>query len=97
MRHDRRGACAVFDPFFTTKATGSGLGSQPSTGSSKQSGGAIEVQTDKGGERASIVLPLVAATHEAGAVVAFAPRGTPKGSLLVVEDEPALRTLVSEA
>lgn len=87
----------IFDPYYTTKATGSGLGLSTVHGIVEQSGGLIELQTEPGcGARFEIVLPLMGAADD-DAVVAVASRARLTGSLLVVEDEPALRTLVSEA
>ena len=88
----------AFEPFFTTKGREStGLGLATVQGIVDQSGGSIDVETKRGlGTRLTIRLPLVrhapepnartepAARHEA-------PRG---GTVLLIEDTPAVRSVV---
>ena len=90
----------LFEPFFTTKEKGKGTGLGLSTvyGIVKQSGGSITVESapDRG-TTFRIYFPRVA--HEesgvAGAVEAIDPaRG--RETILLVEDEPAVRGLVRE-
>jgi CheY-like chemotaxis protein len=85
----------LFEPFFTTKepAHGNGLGLSQVYGAVRQSRGFIQVETAPGvGTTVRIYLPLEEALA-AGEVVDGA--GLPRGSesILVVEDEPAVRAL----
>jgi PAS domain S-box-containing protein len=88
----------AFEPFFTTKAQGKGTGLGLSTviGIVAQSGGSIDVHSEPGhGAAFRIYLPRVEAQPEAGQT---ARRGSdsPIGNetILVAEDEPAVRTFV---
>ncbi|HEX6643546.1 MAG TPA: ATP-binding protein [Gemmatimonadales bacterium] len=86
----------VFDPFFTTKppSEGSGLGLPMVYGLVRQQNGAIEIASELGiGTTVTIRLPGAArAARQSHATPAHGvlPGGTE--TLLVVEDEPALRT-----
>jgi two-component system cell cycle sensor histidine kinase/response regulator CckA len=91
----------IFEPFFTTKQAGKGTGLGLSTvyGIVRQSGGHITVESAvKEGTRFRIYLPPTAGT---GLEVEEEPTPTQTEILtgtetvLVVEDEPALRRLVS--
>ena len=88
----------VFEPFFTTKAggRGTGLGLSMVYGFAKQSGGTVKITSQTGrGTTVSLFLPL--AGSEVGAVAADAvpvARSTTPRTILVVEDEPDVRTIV---
>ena len=91
----------MFEPFFTTKDVhkGTGLGLSTVYGIVKQSGGYIDVESQLGqGSRFTVYLP---ALTESTAVAAPAapPRAADSVSgaetLLLVEDEDAVRTLAS--
>jgi two-component system cell cycle sensor histidine kinase/response regulator CckA len=92
-------ACRIFEPFFTTKPAGEGTGLGLSTvyGIVKQSGGNISVYSEQGlGTSFKVYLPV--ATHpaqpiEPSTIAATSPPG--EETILVVEDEEALRFLVT--
>jgi PAS domain S-box-containing protein len=92
---DRHTKARIFEPFFTTKgpAKGTGLGLATVYGIVKQSGGEIVCDTEIGqGTTFSIFLPAtdraaLAATSQASKT----SRGT--GTILLVEDQPAVREL----
>ncbi|MBI4401007.1 MAG: response regulator, partial [Nitrospirae bacterium] len=90
----------VFEPFFTTKERGKGTGLGLSTvyGIIKQSGGHIFVQSALGeGTSFKIYLPRLEDPVEAvesEKAPADAPNGTE--TVLLVEDEPGVRTLVRD-
>ncbi len=90
----------IFDPFFTTKEVGAGTGLGLSTvyGIAEQSGGAVQVRSAPGeGTALSLWLPL----HELPARPPAPPpppasdAPTTGGTILVAEDEPAIRALVA--
>jgi len=88
----------IFEPFFTTKGKGKGTGLGLATvyGIVTQSGGQVEVETAPGrGTRFRIFLPAV---EVAPASVPAAPEEVVGGSetVLLVEDEAALRSLGQE-
>jgi nitrogen-specific signal transduction histidine kinase/ActR/RegA family two-component response regulator len=89
----------IFDPFFTTKKPGSGtgLGLAQVHGIIRQFGGQIDVSSEVGvGTEFSIFLPLA---EEEKVEQATGETSTPGGSgetILLVEDEAALRGAVEE-
>ena len=87
----------IFEPFFTTKeiGRGTGLGLATCYGIIAQSGGAITVESELGhGTTFTILLPLCEEGQEESAPF-FEHKTIPGGkeTLLVVEDEPGVRTL----
>jgi len=91
----------IFEPFFTTKQEGKGTGLGLSTvyGIVRQSGGHITVESAPGeGTRFRIYLPPTAATElkvEDETLPMQTEVLTGTETVLVVEDEPALRRLIS--
>jgi len=89
----------IFDPFFTTKEVGKGTGLGLSIVYSivKQNGGEILLFSAPGeGSTFDIYIPVSresAPEHYSGDLDTDAHRGS--GSILVVEDEPAVREIVS--
>jgi signal transduction histidine kinase/CheY-like chemotaxis protein len=89
----------IFEPFFTTKELGKGTGLGLATvyGVVKQSGGCIWVTSEPGqGARFEVYLPVV---HETEAVGQKGPEMAPtrrSETVLIVEDEEAVRELASE-
>jgi signal transduction histidine kinase len=90
----------LFEPFFTTKEVGKGTGLGLATvyGIVRQSGGTIAVHSTAGtGSTFDVYLPRaadVAASGAAGAPAAVIPDGG--GTVLLVEDEDAVRELARE-
>jgi len=94
---NRETQARIFEPFFTTKEAGKGTGLGLSTvyGIVKQNGGYISVHSELGrGSTFHIYLPQAEGTAQA-AKAAEKEGGLPRGSetILLVEDEEALRTL----
>ncbi len=88
----------IFEPFFTTKETGegTGLGLSSVYGIVQQSGGEISVRSAPGeGATFTVYLPRSGepALPEEGAAEPAALPGA--GTILLVEDEPSLRSLVA--
>ncbi len=88
----------VFEPFFTTKASGTGLGLGTVYGIVRQSGGVITVESTLGlGTVFTVWLPSVVERAEAPGVPVALPRASGQGTILVVDDESAVRTVLARA
>jgi len=101
----------IFEPFFTTKkeGKGTGLGLSTTYGIVKQSGGHVTVASVRGrGTTFRVYLPKLAAENSSSAVVLSEPAVHERepihepalhtsGTILLVEDEPALRKLMRGA
>jgi two-component system, cell cycle sensor histidine kinase and response regulator CckA len=96
---DERTKARIFEPFFTTKGPGKGTGLGLATvyGIVKQSGGYIFVDSEVGnGTTFKLFLPPVAEEKRKPRTSSFkAPRGNE--TLLLVEDEHAVRTFARDA
>ena len=95
-------AARAFDPFFTTKplGQGTGLGLSMIHGFARQSGGQARIHSEVGrGTRVCLYLPRHQGA-EGGAEpppeLAEAPRAERGETVLVVDDEPTVRMLVTE-
>jgi PAS domain S-box-containing protein len=86
----------VFEPFFTTKplGTGTGLGLSTVYGIIKQSGGGLAVASEPGqGCTFEIVLPRIEGLATPAPPVRLGKAQPGTETVLIVEDEPAIRTL----
>ena len=92
----------AFDPFFTTKpiGQGTGLGLSMTYGFVRQSGGQVRIYSELGqGTTMCLYLPRHLGAErapDAPAELAGAPRARQGETVLVVDDEPTVRMLVSE-
>jgi PAS domain S-box-containing protein len=92
----------AFDPFFTTKpiGQGTGLGLSMIYGFAKQSGGQVRIYSEVGeGTTVCIYLPRHygdACEERAGPVEALLPAADAGETILVVDDEPSVRMLVTD-
>lgn len=85
----------IFDPFYTTKLSGRGLGLSAVRGIVRSLGGTLDVETAAGtGTRFSIWLPQAAAPEHPPVAAPVAAPVARRGTVLVVDDEAAIRRVV---
>ncbi|HEY3841445.1 MAG TPA: response regulator [Bryobacteraceae bacterium] len=88
----------VFEPFFTTKEQGTGLGLSTVYGIAKQAGGTIQLWSEKGvGTSMDVYFPRVEAEADVEAIEEPVRATAGRETILVVEDEEAVRRLMSAA
>ncbi len=89
----------VFEPFFTTKPVGqgTGLGLSMIYGFARQSGGHVRISSELGrGTTVELFLPRFEGEVQAGVpCTAETPRGAGE-TVMVVEDDPSVRLIVTE-
>ncbi|ACK84909.1 PAS/PAC sensor hybrid histidine kinase [Methylorubrum extorquens CM4] len=92
----------AFDPFFTTKpiGEGTGLGLSMIYGFAQQSGGQVRIYSEVGqGTTVCIYLPRyygVVEDDTAGEQIAELPRSEAGETVLIVDDEPTVRMLITD-
>ncbi|HMV31652.1 MAG TPA: response regulator [Gemmatimonadales bacterium] len=90
----------AFEPFFTTKETGKGTGLGLSTvyGIVRQSGGDVRIESTPGrGTTVSVCLPLADGSAVPGEITPVPLSTGGRETILVVEDEEALLTVMQRA
>jgi CheY-like chemotaxis protein len=97
---DRETLAHIFEPFFTTKSVGEGTGLGLATvyGIVKQSGGFVAVKSKPGqGSSFHIYLPLAGDRARTAPTPVSTMAGGGTESILVAEDEPAVRAIIARA
>jgi PAS domain S-box-containing protein len=99
---DRATVTQAFEPFFTTKPVGkgTGLGLSQVYGFVKQSGGHVKIYSEIGqGTTVKIYLPRLFAAADLGEIEEdpITPEGVKEETVLVVEDDDAVRTYSVES
>ena len=93
---------SIFEPFFTTKSPGEGTGLGLATVYAivQQAGGAIYVYSEQGvGSTFKVYFPRVdvpVESHGEGALSGEPVARIPQGAVLVVEDEPGVRSFAAQ-
>ncbi|MBN1557372.1 MAG: response regulator [Lentisphaerae bacterium] len=86
----------IFDPFFTTKFTGRGLGLAAVIGIMRSHKGDLRVETAPGqGTRVTLYFPPTQRAVDAAAEPAPVPAWSGSGTVLLADDEEAVRNVAS--
>ncbi len=86
----------IFDPLFTTKSgSNTGMGLTSVRGAVRQAGGRVDVDSDPG--RGTTFRVLLPAASQASQADPATEAGPPHETVLLAEDEPALRRLLLTA
>ena len=102
MGMDSATLARLFEPFFPTKGVGqgTGLGLSVLAGIMEQNGGYVRVESAPGkGATFALYFPLLSGaevTGESAAPAPIAQNGVRGGTILIVDDEPAVRQLTAE-
>ncbi|MFQ5465195.1 MAG: ATP-binding protein [Thermodesulfobacteriota bacterium] len=89
----------IFEPFFTTKGVekGTGLGLSVAYGIVKQHRGYISVETSQGtGTKFTVLIPLAKSPAEEFQTVEPMEAGSCTGTVLLAEDDPAVREVTRQ-
>jgi PAS domain S-box-containing protein len=90
----------IFEPFFTTKAVGegTGMGLAMAKGMIEEHGGTLSyADAPNGGAMFTVALPIsISPTDRAEQAQEATASGKGQGSVLIVDDEPAIRAMLAE-
>lgn len=93
---DEAALAHLFEPYFTTKARGSGLGLATVYAVVRQAGGFVQAESELGvGTRVHLYFPEADIDEPISAKPPRSERTGGHETVLVVEDDPAIRTVVS--